>query len=133
MAVQFSVDVRNGMLDSVETTIGTAAVLEIRSGTAPASASAANSGSVLVAYTLASDWAANAASGSKSFNNTPISGTASGSGTATYFRIYSSGGKCHWQGSVTATGGGGDLTIDNTSIASSQTVNVSSFVLSAGN
>jgi hypothetical protein len=31
------------------------------------------------------------------------------------------------QGSVTATGGGGDLTVDNTNIAVSQTVSVGSF------
>lgn len=117
MAVSFSTTVRNGMLDSIESTIGTSAKLEIRSGSAPANAGAANSGSVLVSYTLASDWAAAASSGSKSFNNTPIAGTASGTGTATYFRIYSSTNTCHWQGTVTVTGGGGDMTVDNTSIA----------------
>jgi len=31
-----------------------------------------------------------------------------------------------FQGSVTTTGGGGDLTLDNTSIASSQVVNINS-------
>lgn len=133
MTVQFSTTVRNAMLDSIETAIGTAAKLEIRSGSAPASPAAANSGSVLVSYTLASDWAAGASSGSKAFNNTPISGTAGATGTATYFRIYSSGNTCHWQGTVTATGGGGDMTLDNTSIASGQTVNVTSFTVTAGN
>ena len=37
------------------------------------------------------------------------------------------------QGTVTATGGGGDMTLDNTSIASAQTVTVSSFTLTDGN
>ena len=35
----------------------------------------------------------------------------------------------HIQGSVTATGGGGDMTLDNTSIASGQTVTITSFTL----
>jgi hypothetical protein len=134
MSIQFSTTVRNAMLDVVESTIGTAAILKIWSGTAPANCAASDTGTTLVSYTLASDWAAAASSGSKSFNNTPISGTASATGTATYFRIFNSAGTtCHWQGTVTATGGGGDMTLDNTSIASGQTVNVTSFTLNALN
>jgi hypothetical protein len=133
MSVQFSVAVRNAMLDQIESTVGTSAKLEIRSSTVPASTAAANTGSVLVSYTLASDWAAAASSGSKSFNNTPISTTATGAGTAAHFRIYSSTNTCHWQGTVTATGGGGDMTVDNTNIASGQTVNITSFTITAGN
>jgi hypothetical protein len=34
---------------------------------------------------------------------------------------------------ATATGGGGDLTLDNVSIASSQTVTISTYSLTAGN
>jgi hypothetical protein len=37
------------------------------------------------------------------------------------------------QGSITATGGGGDMTLDNTSIASGQTITVTGFTLTAGN
>lgn len=40
-------------------------------------------------------------------------------------------GVCHMQGTVTATGGGGDLTVDNTSIASGQTVQLTGFTLTA--
>ena len=36
------------------------------------------------------------------------------------------------QGTITATGGGGDMTLDNTSIASAQQVTITSFTLSAG-
>jgi hypothetical protein len=36
------------------------------------------------------------------------------------------------QGNVTATGGGGDMTIDNVSIAAGQQVTVTSFTLTAG-
>jgi hypothetical protein len=37
------------------------------------------------------------------------------------------------QGTVTATGGGGDLTLDNTSINSGQTVNITSWSITDGN
>jgi hypothetical protein len=45
----------------------------------------------------------------------------------------SGGTVCHMQGTVTATGGGGDMTIDNTSIASGQSVTVTGFTLTEGN
>jgi hypothetical protein len=83
--------------------------------------------------TLPSDWMSNAASGSKSKTGT-WSGTGAAAGTAGHFRIYdSTGTTCHMQGTVTATGGGGDMTLDNTSIASSQTVTVSTFTLTDAN
>ncbi|MGA4923535.1 hypothetical protein, partial [Bacillus subtilis] len=55
-------------------------------------------------------------------------------GTAAHFRIYASDGTtAHIQGTVTATGGGGDLTLDNTSIASGQAIAISSFSITAAN
>jgi hypothetical protein len=134
MALQLSVAARNARLDAIETTVGVSAKLQMWSGSMPASCATAASGTKLLEDSLASDWAANAASGSKSLNNTPISGTALATGTAGYFRIVDSAGTtCHMQGTITATGGGGDMTIDNTSIASGQTVNVTSFTLTDGN
>ena len=40
MALQYSVTVRNAQLDAVETTVGTAPLLRIYSGSAPANCSA---------------------------------------------------------------------------------------------
>jgi hypothetical protein len=134
MAIQMSATVRNARLDAIETAIGTAPVIKIFTGSQPANTGAANSGTELVSYTLASDWAAPASIGSKSFSNTPVSGTASNTGTAGHYRVYASDGTtCHMQGSVTATGGGGDMTVDNTSIASGQSVNISSWSITDGN
>ena len=65
MALQLSAAVRNAMLDAIETTIGTSAVLKIRTGAAPASVATADSGTVLATLTLPSDWMAAASSGSK--------------------------------------------------------------------
>lgn len=134
MAVQLSTSVRNARLDAIETTIGTSAIMEIRSGAAPANCAAADSGTLLASLTLPSDWLAAAASGSKAKSGTWQDVSANATGTAAHFRIKDSGGStCHLQGTVTATGGGGDVTLDNTSIASGQPVTITSFTLNDAN
>jgi hypothetical protein len=130
---QLSVAVRNARLDAIETTVGTTPKLQMFTGAMPANCATASSGTKLLEDTLASDWAANASGGSKNLNNTPIAGTGLAAGTAGYFRIVDSGGTCHLQGTITATGGGGDMTIDNVVIATGQTVNVTSFSMTDGN
>lgn len=133
MAFQFSTTARNAALDAIETAIGTSAVLKIRSGSAPADCGTADSGTVLATLTLPSDWLAAASSGSKSKSGTWEDASADATGTAAHFRIYASDGTTvHMQGTITATGGGGDMTLDNTSIASAQQVTITSFTLSAG-
>lgn len=134
MTVQFSVSVRNARLDAIESTIGTSAVLKIRSGSAPANCAASDSGTVLATMTLPSDWMAAASSGSKALSGTWEDTSADGTGTAGHYRIYASDGTtCHEQGTITITGGGGDMTLDNTSIASGQQVTITSKTLTDGN
>lgn len=134
MALQYSTAVRNARLDVVETTIGTTPILTIRSGAAPANPAAANSGTVLATVNLPSDWMANASAGTKAMSGTWTDSSADATGTAAHWRIHdSTGTTCHMQGTVTATGGGGDMTVDNVSFASGQTFTVTSFTLTAGN
>lgn len=134
MTLQYSVAVRNARLDVVESTIGTAPILTIRTGAAPANCAAANSGTVLATVTLPSDWMANASSGTKAKSGTWEDTSADNAGTAAHFRIHdSTGTTCHLQGTVTATGGGGDMTVDNVSFAAGQDFIVSTFTLTAGN
>lgn len=133
MAFQFSTASRNAALDAIETAIGTSAILKIRTGAAPANCGTADSGTVLVTASLPSDWLAAASGGSKSLSGTWQDTSADASGTAAHFRIYASDGStCHIQGSVTATGGGGDMTLDSVTIASGQQVTISSFSITAG-
>lgn len=133
MAIQFSTSVRNARLDAIETGIGTSAILRIRSGSVPASCATADAGTVLVTMNLPSDWMAAASGGSKALSGTWQDLSADATGTAAHFRIYDSGGStCHMQGTVTATGGGGDMTLDNTSIASGQQVTITAFTLTEG-
>lgn len=134
MAIQLSTAVRNARLDAIESTIGTSAVMKIRTGAAPANVGTADSGTVLATLTLPSDWLAAASGGSKAKSGTWEDTSADASGTAAHFRIYASDGTtAHMQGTVTATGGGGDMTVDNTSFASAQAFSVTSFSLTDGN
>ncbi|WP_424894452.1 hypothetical protein [Tepidimonas sp. HKU79] len=134
MAIQFSVEVRNARLDAIDTAIGASPIMRIRTGAPPASCATADSGTVLAALTLPSDWMAAAASGSKSMTGTWQDSAADASGTAGHFRIYdSTGTTCHLQGTVTATGGGGDLQVDNVNFATGQQFTVTSFTLTDGN
>lgn len=134
MAIQLSVSVRNARLDSIETTIGASAILRIRTGAPPATCATADAGTVLAEMTLPADWMAAASAGAKALSGTWQDLSANAAGTAGHFRIYDSGGTtCHLQGTVTATGGGGDMELDNTSIASSQQVTITAFTLTDGN
>ena len=132
MSLQFSVAVRNAMLDSIETTIGTSAVLKIRSGTVPATCATADAGTVLATLSLPSDWMAAASSGSKAKSGTWEDASADATNTAAHFRLYASDGTtCHAQGTVTVTGGGGDMEVDNTSFATGQAFSITTFTLTA--
>jgi hypothetical protein len=131
MAFQFSVGARNAALDAIETAAGTTPTLTIRTGAVPANCAAARTGTVLATLVLPSDWLTAASSGSKALSGTWQDVAADAAGTAAHFSI-DQGATCHIQGTVTATGGGGDMTIDNTSIAAGQQVTITSFNLTAG-
>lgn len=134
MALQYSTTVRNAKLDAIETAIGTSPILTIRTGAQPADCGTANSGTVLATITLPSDWMAAASGGSKAKSGTWQDASADASGTAAHFRIHDSGGStCHIQGSVTATGGGGQMTVDNTSFAAAQSFTINTFTLTDNN
>jgi hypothetical protein len=134
MAIQYSATVRNAELDALETAVGTGAIMKIRSGSAPATVATADSGTVLATISLGSDWMAAASGGSKAKSGTWQDASADATGTAAHFRIYASDGTtAHIQGTVTVTGGGGDLTLDSVSITAAQVVTVSSFTITAGN
>lgn len=134
MSLQLSTAVRNARLDAIETQIGTLAVMEIRTGSVPANCAASRTGTVVATLSLPSDWMANAASGSKAKSGTWQDTSADATGTAGYFTIYASDGTTvGMQGTVTATGGGGDLTVDSTSFTAGQSFTVTAFSLTDGN
>jgi len=134
VAIKLSVTVKNARLDAIETAIGTSAVMKIRSGAPPTNITDADSGTVLATLALPSDWMAAASGGSKSLSGSWSDASADANGAAAHFRIYASDGTTqHLQGTVTATGGGGDLEVNNTSFAITQPFTVTGFTLTDGN
>lgn len=139
MALQLSTGVRDAQANAIETTVGASPVLRLYSGTPPANCAAALSGNTLLATgSLPSDWlTAASGSGNVTKNGTWTVTGQSGASTgtaATFFRIWESTvTTAHIQGTVTATGGGGDMTLNNNSIADTQTVTVSTFSYTRAN
>jgi hypothetical protein len=134
MAIQYSTSLRNAKLDAIETTISTSPIMRIRTGTPPADCATADSGTVLATLTLPSDWMAAASGGSKAKSGTWQDASADAAGTAGHVRIYDSGDTtCHMQGTVSATGGGGDMTVDNAVFASGQQFTVTTFSITDNN
>lgn len=132
MTVQLSVAARNARLDSIETTLGTTPILEIRTGAQPANCAAADSGTVLATLNLPSDWASNAASGVKSMLGSWADAAADATGTAAHFRLKNSAGSTtHMQGSVglSAT----DMIVDSVSFTAGQGFSITSWALTDGN
>lgn len=133
MALQFATALRDALIAQIETTVGTAPLLQIRTGPPPATPADPDAGTLLVQITLPTDWLSNASNGSVSKLGT-WQAAASASGTAGHFRLKNSAGTVtYMQGTVTASGGGGDMTLDNTNIATNQTVTINTFTLTQGN
>ena len=133
MAIQFSIALRNALLDQIETTIGATAVLKIRSGAAPADLATADSGTVLATLTLPTDYMNAAAAGVKTLLGAWADASADAAGTAGHFRLYASDGITkHMQGSITSVlVGTGDMLLDNAVLAAGQAFSISTFSITA--
>jgi hypothetical protein len=134
--LQFSETLRNNRLNQFESTLGGAARLRIFSGTKPASVADPETGALLCEIVLPSDWMTAAVAGSKTKAGTwtGFADLVAGDGTtAGYFRMRSSSAVAHCQGDITATGGGGAMTLNDTLLVAGQPVTVTMFTLTEGN
>jgi hypothetical protein len=134
VTMQYSTVVRNAGLDARETAIGVSPILKLRTGAAPASPQAADTGTVVATIQLPADWLLAAAAGVKAKSGTWEDTAADAAGVIGHFRIYATDGvTCHIQGTVSLTGAGGDMTVDNTNVNAGQDVLINSFAITAGN
>lgn len=102
--------------------------IRIYTGSQPG-ANTAPTGTLLVSCALTADAYGASASGVATKNGT-VQGTAGNTGTAGYAQQVNAGGT-RWQyGSVTATGGGGNVELDTLSITTSQTVTITTSTIS---
>lgn len=126
MAITTNTTLKNTILDGFDTAFNSG-TLEIRTGSAPGAGNAAT-GTVLATITLPADAFAAASGGTKAKNGTWNDTSADAIGTAAHWRM--TGGSNIVEGTVTATGGGGDMELDSTSITSGQTVTITAFSFS---
>lgn len=131
MAITINTTLKNTLLDGIDSVFN-GGTLTIHTGSAPGANNAA-SGTVLATITLPADAFAAASSGTKALSGTWQDASADATGTAEHFRLVNSGSTQVLEGTVTATGGGGDMTLDNTSIAAGQQVTITSFTLGSTN
>jgi hypothetical protein len=129
MALAYSTTVRNGMLDFITTTIGSNGLLRIYDGTRPATGGAATT--KLAELALSATAAGASASGVLTFSAITQDSSADATGTATWFRVTTSGGTAVIDGNVGTSGS--DLNLVTTSIVATQPVQVTSFVITEGN
>lgn len=133
MGLQASTTLRNAIAAAVETTLGASAKLQIRTGAKPANCAAADSGTLLVEIDVPADFLSAPSGGAVTKIGT-WANNAVAAGDQGHFRFKdSTGATTHLQGSITVTGGGGDMTTDSLAIVVTQLVSVSGFTITTGN
>ncbi len=135
MAVRISTAARNALANAITTLVdggSSAAKLRVYTGSQPAGPGTAPSGTLLLEVTLNDPSFGSASNGVITAAQSPaLSGTASGTGTAGWFRIVDSteaagSGLGVLDGNVTATGGGGDCQLSTTSLSTGLAVAITS-------
>jgi hypothetical protein len=134
MSLQFSTELRNAKLDAIETYVGESPILKILTGARPTYTTSIDAGTVLVTMILPVDWMSAASGGTKSKSGSWKDLSADATGVAGHFRIFKADGTtCVMQGTVTATGNGGDMTMADISIVQYKMCSVTGFSLTEGN
>jgi hypothetical protein len=132
MAFGLAAALRNDLAQAVADAIddgGAAAELFLYNGSRPATGGTATT--LLATFTLDYPCAGAPSGGVLTLSGMPITAVAVAASTATWFRIKTSAGTFVLDGSVTATGGGGDFEIDTTTIGVGDTVTITSAVITA--
>ena len=132
--LQYSVTLRNAQIDAISTVGAGTAKMEILTGAIPANCAAARTGTVLATLTLPATWISPGTGGTVVKVGTWEDTSADAAGTAGYFRLYKNDGTTVvMQGDITATAGGGAMTLDNIVFAAAQNFTVTGFTLVCGN
>jgi hypothetical protein len=127
MALQFQTTLRNNRLDQIIASLGASPLLRIYSGTKPANVAAAITGTLLAELAFSATAAPGAASGVLTFNAIANDTNADATGTATHFRMLTSGATAIVQGDVSTSGS--DLNFNTTSIVAGGVVAVTSWTI----
>jgi len=132
MALSLTTTVRNNMLDQITAAISTSGLLRIYDGTPPANVGTALSGNTLLAtLALTATSAPGASGGVLTYNSISPDTSADATGTASFFRLLTSGATAVVQGTVGTSGA--DINFNTVSFTSGSNVAVSSLTITAGN
>lgn len=129
MALAYSTTIRNAMLDAITSAAGASALLNIYDGVRPATGGTATT--LLAQLTCNATFAPGASGGVLTLNAITQDSSANATGTATWFRITTSGATFVLDGNVGTSGS--DLNLTTTSIVATQPVSVTSFSITEGN
>lgn len=132
MATRLPIATRNAMLASISARLdgGTGAgTVQVRSGSQPATGDTAASGTLLATLTLSDPSFGAPSNGAMSANAVAGDSSADATGAAGWYRALDSTGATVIDGSVTATGGGGDMTFDNVSFVQGGAINMTSWTI----
>lgn len=133
MATRLPTAARNAATNSVtalaDADVG-AGSIQIRTGAQPANANDAASGTLLATVTLADPAFGASVVGVATLDTTPVlTTTGVAAGTAGWFRMLDNSGDTVLDGSVTVTGGGGELELNTTTISIGLTVEITAGTL----
>jgi hypothetical protein len=133
-SLDFSDAVRNARANAVETAVGASPICRLRTGAKPTNCAAPSTGTVVATIALPIDWMGAAAAGVKALLGLWQDLAADASGQIGHFEIVdATDTTCHIRGTVTATGGGGVMTVDNPDVVAGQQITVTAFTLTEGN
>lgn len=133
MTVRFPDAVREDRADVINARAGTGALIRIYSGTQPATADTTASGTLLAELTVSGAFGTVSSEGVLTVGAVTQDSSANATGTAGWFRVVASNGTTVViDGSVTATGGGGQLQLNSLAIVATEPVEVDSFVITEG-
>ena len=128
MALAFSTTLRDSRLDAIVTAIGTSGLVRIYDGSRPATGGAATT---LLAELPLSATAGTVSGQVLTFSAITSDSSADATGTATWFRVTTSGGTAVIDGDVGTSGS--DLNLNTTSIVTASSVAISSFTITEAN
>lgn len=132
--LQYSTALQNAQQNAITTTVGASCLIKIYDGSQPAGPDTAVGAQVLLAeLTGNATFAPSASGGVLTLNSITSDSSANATGTPSWFRITTSGGTAHIDGTAGASGCDLNLTgLSGGAITAGQTVGVTSWTLTNG-
>lgn len=131
MAFGFSTALRNARLDAITTEVGNAGKIKLYTSPRPTTNGTATT--LIGTLTCGSPFAGSASGGVLTLNSVAADSSADATGVVTWARLTKSDDTFVADLSVTATGGGGDLTMDNPSVTATATLTPGTLTITDAN